>query len=97
MGKQVYRKGLTYLGFLENGVCECQQSDFKGHRCRALDRIDEKSMAIKRYVPAAVLVPADIRARTIEQLDDLIHILAQRLHKRENTQRAARLDCWHYI
>ncbi len=92
-------QGLCYLGFLEGGVCECQQlgtmsatdgtqkltlsASAGGHRCRSMDRTDFKAMAIKRYVPQGLLVPADIRARTIKQLLPLIEELAARIHGRE--------------
>jgi ankyrin repeat protein/nicotinamidase-related amidase len=81
--KQHKNQGLTYLGFLEGGICECQQNSVDGHRCRAVDRTDEKALAIKLYVPTSVLVPADIRHRTIVALDGLIRELAYSLHARE--------------
>ena len=74
--------GLTYLGFLEGGICECQQNSIGGHRCRAVDRTDEKALAIKLYVPTSVLVPPDIRDRTIKALDGLIRELAYAMHAR---------------
>ena len=79
-GGKENNQGLTYLGFLEGGVCECQQSSEDGHRCRAVDRVDGKGLAIKMYVPTSLLVPVDIRNRIIKALDGLIRELAYDLH-----------------
>lgn len=75
--------GLGYWGFLESRVCECQRIGTNGHRCLALDRTDEKALAIKLYAPTSVLVPPDIRDRTITALDGLISELSHSLHGRE--------------
>ena len=81
------KTGLRYLGFLENGVCECQQNTFEGHRCLALAHTDTKTMEIKRYVPTAVLVPADVRARTVAQLKLLIDMLTEKFHERHKSSK----------
>ena len=79
--------GLGYWGFLESRVCECQRVNIIGHRCLALDRTDEKALAIKLYIPTSVLVPPDIRDRTITALDGLIRELAHSLHARERKKK----------